>query len=88
MSTDPGAESRRDPIADLLTALAGPLGQLLTKLNVDHVSEVKSGVTNIFGTLAHIQQSLVRLEHIGSELNQQLAAIRELLGHEDGSGDA
>jgi hypothetical protein len=85
MSSDHGGEAGRDPIQDLLSALAAPLGQLLAKLNLDHVSELKSGVADLFGTLAQIQQSLAHLERSTSELNEQLAAIRVLLTEREDS---
>jgi ABC-type transporter Mla subunit MlaD len=85
MSTDPAAEQDRDPIAELLRALAGPLGQLISKLNLEQLSEMRSGAAELFRTLAQIQQTLAQLERTASQLNDQLAAIGNLLPQPDDS---
>jgi ABC-type transporter Mla subunit MlaD len=85
MSDEPDGQTRRDPIADLLSALAAPLGQLISQLNLDQLREATSGASDLVSTLTRIQSTLSQLEQTARALNTQLEGIAELLTAQENS---
>jgi septal ring factor EnvC (AmiA/AmiB activator) len=88
MSSDQHGEPRQDSISDLFGALAAPLSQLIAKLNVHQVTQMATGLADLGGSLAQIQQRLESLDNTAREISEQLGAISDFLTQSAESTDS